>query len=206
MKVDRKFILSSIIGTAILSFGMINIHQAFLITEGGVLGGVLLINYWTGLHVSVVSVVLDCICYGIAFKYFGKEFIYKAIITSLFIGVFLRFWQLFPNPMMFLKDYKILTALVGGLFVGVSVGIVIRGGSSSGGDDALALVISKKFKMRLSATYMFTDLSVLFLSLSYIPLINIFYSIITVTVSSYTIDYFSKLRMPQFIKDFFVQV
>ena len=43
------------LGTAILSFGIHNIHQRTAITEGGIIGLVLLINHWLGVPASVFS-------------------------------------------------------------------------------------------------------------------------------------------------------
>ena len=90
-------------------------------------------------------------------------------------------------------------AVLGGLFVGVGVGIIVRQGGSSGGDDALALVISKVTKWRLSFAYLFTDLTVLALSLTYIPVTRIVFSVVTVTLSSFLIDQVQNLslRRPQ---------
>ena len=66
--------------------------------------------------------------------------------------------------------------------------MIIRQGGSSGGDDALALTISRITRWKLSRSYLFTDLTVLGLSLTYIPLSRIIYSVITVTISSFLID------------------
>ena len=62
----------------------------------------------------------------------------------------------------------------------------MRQGGASGGDDALALTISRVTRLRLSRSYLFTDLVVLGLSLSYIPAGRIFFSVVTVTTVSYT--------------------
>ena len=78
--------------------------------------------------------------------------------------------------------------MLGALFVGVGVGLVIRQGASAGGDDALALSISKVTGWRVGRCYLFTDLTVLALSLTYIPVVKIAFSLITVTISSAVID------------------
>ena len=87
-----------------------------------------------------------------------------------------------------LSPYPLAAAVLGGIFVGIGVGLIVRQGGSSGGDDALALVISHKSRCRLSLAYLFTDLTVLGLSLSYIPVTRIVFSVITVTISSFLID------------------
>ena len=76
------------------------------------------------------------------------------------------------------------------------MGVIVRGGGSSGGDDALALVISKATGWRMARSYLITDLTVLALSLSYIPVGRIACSLVTVTLSSLLIDKIQDLRLP----------
>lgn len=78
--------------------------------------------------------------------------------------------------------------------MGIGVGLIIRQGGSSGGDDALALTISHTFGWRLSRCYLFTDITVLVLSLSYIPIKRIAFSLITVTISSCLIDWVKNFK------------
>ena len=55
-------ILCIVIGTAIASFGLHNIHQRTGITEGGVLGMILLLHHWFEIPAAIASPVLDLIC------------------------------------------------------------------------------------------------------------------------------------------------
>jgi uncharacterized membrane-anchored protein YitT (DUF2179 family) len=66
--------------------------------------------------------------------------------------------------------------------------MVVRQGGSTGGDDALALVISKITGCRISLAYLFTDITVLLLSFTYISFKRICFSIVTVVISSVLID------------------
>ena len=183
-----KRVLSILLGTAICSFGMYNIHRQTGVTEGGVLGMILLLNYWLGLPSSLLSVLLDAICYGLAFRRLGLRFLVVSGFSTLCFSMFFKIWELFPPVLPSFYDKPILAAVLGALFIGAGVGIVIKNGGSCGGDDALALFISDITGWRLSRAYLITDFTVLALSLSYIPFVRIFYSIITVTLSSSIID------------------
>lgn len=178
-----------VLGTAILSFGIHNIHQRAAITEGGVIGLVLLMNHWLGIPASIASPLLDFVCYALAFKFLGLDFILTAAVASVSLAGFYRLWESFPPMLPDLTPWPLAAALLGGVFVGVGVGLIVRQGGSSGGDDALALVIHKLTGWRLSRAYLFTDLTVLFASLSYIPFRRIAFSLVTVTVSSLLIDF-----------------
>lgn len=93
-----------------------------------------------------------------------------------------------------LSEYPLIAAVLGGIFVGVGVGLIVRQGGSSGGDDALALTISHILHWRLSRAYLFTDTVVLVLSLTYIPVARIVFSLITVNLSSLLIDWIQEYR------------
>ena len=181
-------LLLILLGAAICTFGIHNIHQQTGITEGGVIGMMLLVNHWFGVPPSVLTQILDITCYVLAFKFLGFHFIRTSILSTLSVGMFYEVWERFPHMLPDLTDYPLAAALLGGLFVGVGVGIIVRQGGSSGGDDALALTISRLTKWRLSRAYLFTDITVLALSLSYIPARRIVFSLVTVTVSSLLID------------------
>lgn len=183
-----KKVLLIILGAAVCSFGIHNIHQRTAITEGGVIGMMLLIDRWLGLPPAVITPVLDITCYVLAFRYLGGQFIKISVISTLSVSLFYDFWEMFPPMLPDLSAYPLAAAVLGGIFVGVGVGLIVRQGGSSGGDDALALTTSHVTHWRLSRAYLFTDLVVLVLSLSYIPLQRIFFSLITVTLSSFLID------------------
>lgn len=182
-------IAAIVAGTIIASFGIYNIHQQTNITEGGVLGMILLVNHWFGIPSSVVTPVLDIACYALAFRYLGGGFIRLSIVSTLSLAGFFRLWEQFPPFLPNLSQFPLAAAVLGGVFVGVGVGLIVRQGGSSGGDDALALTISKFTKWRLARAYLVTDLTVLALSLSYIPFSRIVFSLVTVTVSSFLIDF-----------------
>lgn len=130
-----------VLGTAILSFGIHNIHQRAAITEGGVIGLVLLMNHWLGIPASIASPLLDFVCYALAFKFLGLNFILTAAVASVSLAGFYRLWESFPPMLPDMTPWPLAAALLGGVFVGIGVGIIVRQGGSSGGDDALALVI-----------------------------------------------------------------
>lgn len=176
-------------GAAVVSFGMYNIHQRTDITEGGVLGLVLLLSHWSGASPAILSPVLDALCYAFASRYLGWNFLGVSLVSTLSFAGFFKLWELFPPMLPDLSASPFIAALAGGAFVGAGVGLVVRQGGSSGGDDALALAISRVARCRISRAYLWTDITVLLLSLSYIPLSRIAFSLTTVIVSSLLIDF-----------------
>lgn len=181
-------LITILFGTAIISFGIYNIHQQTYITEGGIIGLLLLLNHWTGASASILSPMLDILAYGITFKFLGKDFLKTSFVATLSLAGFFKLWEQFPPILPDLSSYPFIAAIIGGIFIGIGTGLIIKQGGSAGGDDALALTISKLTNCRISYSYLVTDLSVLLLSLTYLPLHHIAFSLITVTVSSIIIE------------------
>lgn len=192
-----KKILLIVVGAMIATFGIHNIHQRTNITEGGVIGLMLLIEHWLNISPAYITPILDISCYILAYKFLGGDFIKISFISTTCVSLFYKFWELFPPMLPDLSEYPLLAALLGGMFVGVGVGLIVRQGGSSGGDDALALIISHVSGWKLARCYLFTDVTVLLLSLSYIPVLRIIYSLITVTISSYLIDWVRELKVKE---------
>ena len=59
----------------------------------------------------------------------------------------------------------------------------MRFGGAPCGDDALAMTVSKKTRLGIRWVYLISDVTVLALSLTYIPLTDILYSLLTVVIS-----------------------
>ena len=184
------------LGVAILAFGLFNIHSRTQITEGGVLGATLLLQHWFGISPGISGLLMDATCYLIGLKLLGKAFLKNALFASagfsLSSNVFERIGYLLPD----LTELPLPAALLGGLFVGVGVGIVVREGGASGGDDALAMCIAHVTGMGIQWAYLSTDLVVLGLSLTYIPLRRIGYSLLTVLISGQLIGLVQRLPLP----------
>ena len=77
----------------------------------------------------------------------------------------------------------LVAALIGAVFVGIGTGICVRMGGAVCGDDALAMCIAHVTHMKIERAYLITDLTVLGLSLTYIPFRRIIYSLLTVILS-----------------------
>ena len=182
------YLVYILLGAFILAFGMYNIHSRTIITEGGIWGIELLLFNWFDISPAVTAPILDGTCYLMGVVFLGKEFILKSLVGTLGYSAFYAILEQFPPLLPDLNGVPLVAAIVGAIFVGIGAGIVVRQGGACAGDDALALVISKKLHIKISQAYLFTDISVLLLSLTYIPFRQIAYSLVTVLLSGWIIE------------------
>lgn len=194
--------LGLIFGGVFLAFGLYHVHSLSGVTEGGLLGLNLLLEHWFSITPAVTNFVFSAICYFIGWKMLGKDFILRSAVAAVAFSLSYRIFEQFPYIYPGLYEMPLLAALLGAVFVGVGTGVCVRCGGAVCGDDALAMAISQKLKVKIEYCYMVSDLLVLGLSLSYIPFRRIAYSLITVFLSSKLvgltqrkgIDFFRKKR------------
>lgn len=183
--------------SALLAFGLYNVHSISHVTEGGILGLTLLLEHWFDISPSISGFVLTSLCYLLGWKLLGKRFLVFSFISAIgfsgFYGIFEQFDPLFPQ----IAEMPLLAAVVGALFVGISIGICVRIGGAPTGDDALAMSLSKALPVDIQWIYLISDLIVLLMSLSYIPLHQILYSLLTVILSGQIIGIIQKIKLPK---------
>lgn len=183
------------LSSALQAFGMYNIHALSDITEGGVLGATLLLEHWFAISPAVSGFVLNAACYLLGWRTLGREFIGYSLVAatgfSMTYGICERFPPLWPE----IASYPLLAAIVGALFIGIGAGLCVRAGGATCGDDALAMSLFHITKVPIQWIYLVSDLAVLGLSLSYIPLSRIAYSLLTVVLSGQIIGLLQPKRV-----------
>lgn len=191
-----KSIALALLGSAILAFGLYNIHSLSGVTEGGVLGLTLLLHHWLGISPALSGLILNAACYLFGWRVLGHGFILLSAAAgggfSFFYWIFEQFSPLWPG----IGAYPLAAAVLGAVFVGLGVGLSVRAGGAPGGDDALAMGLSRLTGLKLQWIYLASDLVVLLLSLSYIPPERILYSLLTVILSGQLIGLIAGKKAP----------
>ena len=184
-----------LLGSVIQAIGIYNIHSLSNVTEGGVLGLTLLLQHWFHISPAISSLFLNLVCYAVGWKLLGREFIGYSLISiciySISYGILEQFPPLWPDIAL----YPLLAAIAGALFIGIGAGLCVRAGGATAGDDALAMSFSHLFRCPIERIYLISDLAILLLSLSYIPLRRIVYSLLTVILSGQIIGIIQKVHI-----------
>ena len=188
-RLKLKKCLMALLGSGILAFGLYNIHALSDVTEGGVLGLTLFLDHWLRISPAVSGLILNAICYLIGWRTLGREFIGYSIVAGGGFSLFYAICELFPPIYPEIGGYPLAASVIGAIFVGVGVGLSVRAGGAPGGDDALAMSVSKVTGGGIQWVYLVSDLSVLALSLTYIPMSRILYSLITVVLSGQLVGF-----------------
>ena len=189
-----KNIALNLVGSAILAFGLFNVHSFSSVTEGGVLGLTLFLDHWLDISPAISGLVLNALCYLIGWHTLGRDFLMYSAIAGGGFSVFYALFEIMGPVYPEIGRYPLAAALVGAVFVGVGVGLSVRAGGAPGGDDALGMSISKMTGVGIQWVYLISDLTVLGLSLTYIPVRRIIYSLVTVIISGQLVGFVQNFR------------
>lgn len=184
-----KNCLIAFFASAFQAFGMYNIHAVAQVTEGGVLGATLLLEHWLSLSPALSGGILNALCYALGWKTLGKSFLVYSLLAAVGFSSSYGICELFPPLYPDIALYPLAASILGALFIGIGSGLCVRAGGATSGDDALAMSLSEITKIPIQWIYLASDLLVLTLSLSYIPLSKIVYSLLTVILSGQIIGW-----------------
>ena len=176
-------VLLTLAGSAILAFGLYHVHSFSGVTEGGVLGAVLLIDHHFGISPAVSGAVMNALCYAFGAYTLGLGFVLYSVIAGGGFSIFYAMVEQMPPLWPQLAGHPAAAALLGALFVGIGTGLSIRAGGAPSGDDSLAMALQKLTGANIERVYLISDLAVLLLSLSYIPARRLVWSLLTVVLS-----------------------
>lgn len=200
----RRFRLSHVLlaffSSVFLAFGLYNVHAVSGVTEGGVLGMVLLLQHHFSVSPAVSGFLMNALCYLLGWRSLGKSFLFYSAVSTVGFSLSYKVFELFPPLWPELARMPLTGALAGAVFVGVGAGLCVRVGGAPSGDDALAMSLSRISRVPIQWVYLISDLAVLGLSLTYIPLHNILYSLLTVVLSSQIIGLIQKLPLPSCLR------
>ena len=197
MKENIKKVCIVLLGSAVQAFGLYNIHAVSGVTEGGILGLTLLLWKWFEISPAISSIIINGLCYLWGFFVLGGSFILLSAAAGIGFSFIYGLLELRPPIYPPIADMPFAAAVLGAVFIGVGVGLCVRVGAAPGGDDALAMSVNKLTGLKLKWFYLISDSIVLALSLSYIPLGRIMWSLLTVVLSGQIIDIISSKKAPQ---------
>ena len=91
-------------------------------------------------YLGIIYFIINLPLFALGYKYLGREFFFTTLIS---IGIASAAMALVPVVREPIFDDYLTACLVGGLVSGTGAGIVLKGGTSGGGQDIIGMVLSK---------------------------------------------------------------
>lgn len=187
--------LMIIIGCFIMGFAFSVFMEPRNISSGGFSGIALIINVIlnnlgvTFLTTSIIYLILNAFLFIYAFKSMGRKFAIKALVGIVVYSVGMEIFNIIDIGISY---DNLISAVFGGAFMGIGLGLVVRFGGSTGGSDMIACILKKKNShYSIGKITLLVDIVVVLLTLIIFPngLELLPYIVITLLIYSVAIDY-----------------
>ncbi|MEI8113529.1 MAG: YitT family protein [Bacteroidia bacterium] len=176
-----------LIGLSLYAFSWILFLVPAKITGGGISGLAAVIFYSTKIPIGLTFFVINVVLVSIAMKIIGASFGIKTIFSMVVLSLLFSIPpELFPDAII---NDNFLSAVLGGMFGGVGIGLVFSRGGSTGGTDIIAMIINKYRNISPGRIILYCD--VIIIGSSYFlvhSLDKMVYGFVSMAVVSYTLD------------------
>jgi uncharacterized membrane-anchored protein YitT (DUF2179 family) len=178
-----------IIGSFILASGFVLFITPYKIVPGGVYGIAIVIHYILGTPVGLTALTMDIPLTLIGIRILGPRFGYKTVIGFLLTALFVDGLTYFYGEDPLVANEPLLSAIFGGVFLGIGLGMIFKSKATSGGTDIVAMIISKYTSLPVGQLLIWVDSVIVLLGLLVfqdwkIPL----YSLIVIYITGKVID------------------
>ena len=154
------------------------------IAPGGLTGVATIFNYLWGWPVGVTSMALNLPLFIIGFKAMGRVFVFRSLVATLLFSACIDLIQLPP-----LTDDILLGSVYGALVLGVGLGLIMRGGATTGGSDMIARMVHKRFPLVTVGGFLFlVDCAVILCAAFTMSARAALYALICIFVSARAVD------------------
>ncbi len=177
-----------IVGSLILALAVVGFFAPNKLITGGTAGLSLLLHYITPFTIGTLIAAVNLPLLIVGIKYLGKMFAIRTVITIILISLFIDLLSEIIELKAFIIDTT-LSAIFGGIFVGVGLALVIKGNSSAGGSTIVARIISSKTEIKPGQVILVIDTLIILSSLFILDdTVKVLWSIISIYVTTKVID------------------
>lgn len=172
------------LGVTAAAFGLKSFLLPNEFLDGGVVGISLLVNVLTDWGLSYLILLINLPFIYIAYTQISKLFALKTLIAIGLLALLLAFVQ-FP----LITHDKLLISFFGGFFLGLGIGLSIRGGSVIDGTEVLAIYTSRKTALTVGDIILILNIAIFSIAAYLINIETALYAILTYLVASKTVDF-----------------
>ena len=180
MMAYAQIVIGSVIGAAA--------YPTFLIPNniapGGLTGVATILNFLAGWPVGITALVLNIPLFLIGYRTMGKVFAFRSLVATALFTILIDVLPLQP-----VSEDPLLGTLFGGVVLGIGLGLILRGGATTGGSDMIARMVHRRFNFITVGMFLFAvDFMVVLAAAVFIGGTEALYAMIDIYVCGRVID------------------
>lgn len=188
LQVDLKHLLKEsffiVIGVFSAGFGLKGFLLPNKFIDGGATGISLLLENLTSISLGILLVLVNIPFIILGIKTLNLRFAIKSVLAITFLAFVVHF---IDYPLI--THDKLLIAVFGGFFLGLGIGMAIRGGSVIDGTEVLAIFLSRKLSMTIGDVLLVINIIIFSFGAYILSLETALYAILTYLAAAKTVDF-----------------
>lgn len=173
-----------IVGVFSAGFGLKGFLLPNSFIDGGATGVSLLVQNLTDLPLAFLLIVVNLPFLILGVKTINRKFSIKSIIAISMLAIVVHFIE-YPT----VTDDKLLIAVFGGFFLGLGIGMSMRGGSVIDGTEVLAIYLSRKFSLTIGDVLLLINIFIFSFGAYVLSVEIALYAILTYLSAAKTVDF-----------------
>lgn len=173
-----------ILGVLSASFAL----KSFLVPnhflDGGVTGISILLYEIYGWDLGLLLIILNIPFIILSLYKVGRNFALRSTLTVILIALTMQFIE-FPE----LTHDKLLVAMFGGFFMGIAVGLSMRGGGTFDGMEVLVLMTTKKSSFSITEIILGMNIVIFIIAAIFMKVETALYATLTYIIAGQTTKY-----------------
>ncbi|MDD3058770.1 MAG: YitT family protein [Sphaerochaeta sp.] len=179
-------------GSFLTALGIALFSSPAKIASGGVSGIAIILYHTLGLDTGLSILILSVPLFLLGVAIFGRQYGAKSLAGTLLLSLFtslLNAWVGYGGVLDYTNPLSILlSAISGGVLMGLGVGLVLRSGANTGGTDILGQILARYTPLSMGTSLFLVDAVIIAASAFIFSLEMALYAIMTVYIVSVTID------------------
>ncbi|MEZ4886559.1 MAG: YitT family protein [Chitinophagales bacterium] len=152
--------------------------------DGGVTGISLLTEEVTGISLSILLVVINLPFLMLGYRTIGRGFAVKSLVAIGCLALVVHFVH-YP----IVTSDKLLVAVFGGFFLGLGIGLAMRGGAVIDGTEVLAVFLSRKTGLSIGDVILVFNVIIFSFGAYIMSIETALYAILTYLAAAKTVDF-----------------
>ena len=154
------------------------------IAPGGITGIATILNHLLHWPVGTVSLILNLPLFIISYRAVGRIFAFRSLVATVLFSLFIDILPLSP-----VINDPLLGALYGGVLLGIGLGLILRGGATTGGSDMIAHMVHRRFQFISTGSFLFAiDFAVVLAAGFLIGISEALYALISIFLTAKVMD------------------
>ena len=173
-----------VIGVFSAGFGLKGFLLPNQFIDGGATGISLLLQNITPLSLGILLLIVNAPFLLLATRTIGLKFALKSVIAIAFLALVVHFID-YP----IITEDKLLIAVFGGFFLGLGIGMAMRGGSVIDGTEVLAIFLSRKLSITVGDVLLLINIIIFTFGAYTLSIETALYAILTYLAAARTVDF-----------------